>query len=86
MRDFCDTAARMNPIVKLLLEGGSLSTAQMAQVLNLSEAEVNRQFDQLKKERVLLGWRPVLNLLARRRRRRPRRHRGPHHARTRRRL
>jgi DNA-binding Lrp family transcriptional regulator len=62
MRAFCDTAARMNPIVKLLLEGGSLSTAQMAQVLNLSEAEVNRQLDQLKKERVLLGWRPVLNL------------------------
>ena len=62
MRDFCDTAARMNPIVKLLLEGGGLSTAQMAQVLNLSEAEVNRQLDQLKKERVLLGWRPVLNL------------------------
>jgi DNA-binding Lrp family transcriptional regulator len=62
MRAFCDTAARMNPIVKLLLEGGSLSTGQMAQVLNLSETEVNRQLDQLKKERVLLGWRPVLNL------------------------
>jgi len=45
-----------------LLEGGGLSTAQMAQVLNLSEAEVNRQLDQLKKERILLGWRPVLNL------------------------
>jgi len=26
----------------LLLEGGSLNTAQMAQVLNLSEADVNR--------------------------------------------
>src|SRR6185503_2343862 len=52
----------MNPVIKLLLEGGSLSTAQMAQVLNLSEAEVNRQLDQLKKERVFLGWRPVLNL------------------------
>src|SRR5215471_5839487 len=62
MRAFCNTAARMNPIVKLLLEGGSLGTAQMAQVLNLSEADVNRQLDQLKKERVLLGWRPVLNL------------------------
>jgi DNA-binding Lrp family transcriptional regulator len=62
MRAFCDTAARMNPLVKLLLEGGSLSTAQTAQVLNLSEAEVNRQLDQLKKERVLLGWRPILNL------------------------
>jgi DNA-binding Lrp family transcriptional regulator len=52
----------MNPVLKLLLEGGSLSTAQMAQVLNLSEAEVNRQLEQLKKERVFLGWRPVLNL------------------------
>jgi DNA-binding Lrp family transcriptional regulator len=52
----------MNPVLKLLLEGGSLNTAQMAQVLNLSEAEVNRQLEQLKQERVLLGFRPVLNL------------------------
>jgi DNA-binding Lrp family transcriptional regulator len=52
----------MNPVIKLLLEGGSLSTSQMAQVLNLSEAEVQRQIDLLKKDRVLLGWRPVLNL------------------------
>ncbi|MGN6553326.1 MAG: Lrp/AsnC family transcriptional regulator [Verrucomicrobiota bacterium] len=52
----------MNPIIKLLLEGGSLSTAQMAQVLNLTEAEVNQQLQQLKNEGLLLGWRPVLNL------------------------
>ena len=52
----------MNPLLKLLLEGGSLNTAQMAQVLNLSEAEVNRQLEALKKEGVLLGIRPVLNL------------------------
>ena len=52
----------MNPVLKLLLEGGSLSTAQMAQVLNLTEAEVNRQLEQLKQQRVFLGWRPVLNL------------------------
>jgi len=52
----------MNPLIKLLLEGGGLSTAQMAQVLNLTETEVNRQLDQLKKDRLLLGWRPVLNL------------------------
>jgi DNA-binding Lrp family transcriptional regulator len=52
----------MNPVLKLLLEGGSLDTAQMAQVLNLSEADVNRQLDDLKKQRVLLGWSPVLNL------------------------
>jgi len=52
----------MKPIVKLLLEGGSLATAQMAQVLKLSEAEVNRELDKLKQQRVLLGFRPVLNL------------------------
>ena len=52
----------MNPLVKLLLEGGSLNTAQMAQVLNLSEAEINRQLDTFKKDGVLLGFRPVLNL------------------------
>jgi DNA-binding Lrp family transcriptional regulator len=60
--DFCETEAAMNPLIKLLLEGGGLNTAQMAQVLNLSEAEVNRQLDQLKNDRLLLGWRPVLNL------------------------
>jgi DNA-binding Lrp family transcriptional regulator len=52
----------MKPIVKLLLEGGSLTTAQMAQVLKLSEPEVNRELDKLKQQRVLLGFRPVLNL------------------------
>jgi DNA-binding Lrp family transcriptional regulator len=52
----------MNPIIKLLLEGGSLTTSQMAQVLKLSEADVNRQIEELKQQRVLLGFRPVLNL------------------------
>ncbi|HHY84839.1 MAG TPA: Lrp/AsnC family transcriptional regulator [Verrucomicrobia bacterium] len=52
----------MNPVLKLLLESGGLSTAEMAQVLNLSEAEVNRHLDQLRKDGVLLGWRPVLNI------------------------
>ncbi|HEX4351173.1 MAG TPA: Lrp/AsnC family transcriptional regulator [Verrucomicrobiae bacterium] len=52
----------MNPVLKLLLEGASLDTAQMAQVLNLSEAEINRQLGELKAHRVLLGWAPVLNL------------------------
>jgi DNA-binding Lrp family transcriptional regulator len=52
----------MKPIIKLLLEGGGLSNAQMAQVLNLSEAEVNRQLDELRRQRILLGYRPVLNL------------------------
>ena len=52
----------MNPVLKLLLEGGSLTTEQMAQVLNLSEAEIARHLDALKREGVLLGFRPVLNL------------------------
>ena len=52
----------MNAVLKLLLEGSSLNTAQMAQVLNLSEAELNGQLDALKKDGVLLGFRPVMNL------------------------
>jgi len=52
----------MNQVLKLLLEGGRLDTAQMAQVLNLSEAEITRQLAELKAQRVLLGWAPVLNL------------------------
>lgn len=52
----------MNPVLKLLLEGASLDTPQMAQLLNLSEAEVHRHLAELKAEKVLLGWSPVLNL------------------------
>jgi DNA-binding Lrp family transcriptional regulator len=52
----------MNPLIKLLLEGGSLDTTQLAQVLKLSEAEVNRQLAELKAQHVLLGFRPILNL------------------------
>ncbi len=52
----------MKPIVKLLLEGGSLNTAQMAQVLKMSEADVERELADLKKQGILLGVRPVLNL------------------------
>ena len=52
----------MNPVLKLLLEGGSLNTAQIAQVLKLSEVDVNRELDTLKRNGVLLGMRPILNL------------------------
>ena len=52
----------MNPVLKLLLEGGQLSTKQMAQVAGMSEAEVNQHLEQLKKEKIFLGWRPVLDL------------------------
>lgn len=54
----------MNPVLKLLSEGSAVSTDQMAQVLGLAAAEVERQLELLKRERVLLGWRPVLDLSA----------------------
>ena len=52
----------MNPVLKLLLEGGSLTTAQMAQVAGISTAEVEQHMEQLKKDKIFLGWRPVLDL------------------------
>jgi DNA-binding Lrp family transcriptional regulator len=52
----------MNPVLKLLVEGRHFTTAQMAQVAGLPEAEVERHLEQLKKDRIFLGWRPVLDL------------------------
>src|SRR3954467_5620433 len=52
----------MNPVLKLLIDGGSLTTGQMAKVAGLTEAEVNRHLEQLKKDQIFLGWRPVLDL------------------------
>jgi DNA-binding Lrp family transcriptional regulator len=52
----------MNPILKLLIDGGQLSTSQMAKIAGLTEAEVNQHLDQLKKDKIFLGWRPVLDL------------------------
>lgn len=52
----------MNPVLKLLMEGGTATTAQMAQVAGLSESEINQQLEQLKKDKIFLGWRPVLDL------------------------
>ncbi|NQY33289.1 MAG: Lrp/AsnC family transcriptional regulator [Coraliomargarita sp.] len=51
----------MSSVLQLILEGERLDTAQMAQVLNLSEAEVAAQLERLQAEKILLGWRPVLN-------------------------
>jgi len=52
----------MNPVLKLLIDGGSLTTGQMAKVAGVSEAEVNQHLEQLKKDQIFLGWRPVLDL------------------------
>ena len=55
------TGALMSSVLQLILEGERLDTAQMAQVLNLSEAEVAAELQRLQAEKILLGWRPVLN-------------------------
>jgi DNA-binding Lrp family transcriptional regulator len=52
----------MNPVLKLLVEGAHLSTAQMAQVAGLTAAQVEAELEQLRRDRVFLGWRPVLDL------------------------
>jgi len=51
----------MNRVLKLILDGESLSTAQMAEVLRLDVAAVDKEIADLKTQGVLLGWRPVLN-------------------------
>src|SRR5690606_22005990 len=51
----------MNDVLKLLLEGESLSTAQMATILNTDQASIERELEKLKAEGILLGWRPVLH-------------------------
>jgi DNA-binding Lrp family transcriptional regulator len=52
----------MNPVLQLLIEGSRLTTAQMAQVAGLPEAEIERHLEQLRRDRIFLGWRPVLDL------------------------
>ena len=51
----------MSSVLQLIIEGERLDSAQMAEVLNLSEAEVESEIQRLKAEHILLGWRPVLN-------------------------
>jgi DNA-binding Lrp family transcriptional regulator len=55
------TRPLMSSVLQLLLEGEPLNTAQMAQVLGLSESEIEAELTRLKAENVLLGWRPVFN-------------------------
>lgn len=54
-------SAIMNEVFKLIAEGERLSENQMAEILGLSESEVNEQLAALEKEGILLGWIPVLN-------------------------
>jgi len=51
----------MERILELLMEGEYLTTEQIGQVLGLDEKEVKAKLDDLRKQEILLGWRPVLN-------------------------
>ena len=42
----------MDSVLKLLIEGGQLATAQMAQVAGATEAEINQRLEQLKKDKI----------------------------------
>ncbi|MGF1529878.1 MAG: Lrp/AsnC family transcriptional regulator [Puniceicoccaceae bacterium] len=51
----------MSEVLKLILEGERLSTAEMAKVLDLTDGEVQMEIERLRETGVILGWRPVLN-------------------------
>ncbi|MCH8475257.1 MAG: Lrp/AsnC family transcriptional regulator [Opitutales bacterium] len=49
----------MSDVLSLLREQETLSISQMAKILGLTESDVERQIEELKSQKVLLGWRPV---------------------------
>ena len=51
----------MSKVLEFLLRGERLSTAEMAEVLRVAPAEVEREYERLQEEGILLGWRPVLH-------------------------
>lgn len=48
-------------VLKLLLEGEVVRTDQMASIIGVEPAEVEAALAELEAERILLGWRPVMN-------------------------
>ena len=51
----------MDPLLKLLHEGAALKHSQLAAMLNLSETEVAERIKAYENDRVILGYRTVLN-------------------------
>lgn len=51
----------MNAVLKLILQGEALDASKLADLLAVPQAEIDRQLAALKRDGVLLGWRPVLN-------------------------
>ncbi|MEY4272868.1 MAG: hypothetical protein RL250_1734, partial [Verrucomicrobiota bacterium] len=51
----------MNSVLKLILDGEALDTAQIGRILGLGAEAVDRELAALRQQGVLLGMRPVLN-------------------------
>jgi DNA-binding Lrp family transcriptional regulator len=51
----------MDPLLKLLHENAALKTAQIAAMLNCSEDEVTARIKRLEDDRLILGYRAVVN-------------------------
>jgi len=51
----------MNEVLKILLEGESLSIEQMAKLLSCDKSAIEAELTSLKAQNILLGWRPVLH-------------------------
>jgi len=51
----------MDPLLKLLRENAALTPAQLSRMLNLSESEVVSRIKSYEAERVILGYRTILN-------------------------
>jgi len=51
----------MNEVLKLLIEGETLSAEQMAEILGSDKVSVERELEKLRKDNILLGWRPILH-------------------------
>lgn len=52
----------MNPVSTQLLDGGSQSATLNASPVRSSAVPVEQHLEQLKKDKIFLGWRPVLDL------------------------
>ena len=56
-----DMTPGMDPLLKLLQENAAAKPGHLAKMLNLSEAEVTAKIKQYETERVILGYRAILN-------------------------
>lgn len=51
----------MGSVLQLLISGERLNSAQMAEVLGLSQEEVEGELSKLESEGTILGWKAILN-------------------------